>query len=117
MQNFRPIVKGRCIRADLVAMLRQRARQQQTTVTGALCAALAIAGRQIANGWRDIPLRFGCPVSTRTMLGADGCGVYFIGAKCTVEPKENAFWEIARLAKRDVQVVKTPESLTALCRV
>jgi Condensation domain len=41
----------------LTSMLQNRAKEEGTTVQGALCAALVLAGRQIDRDWHDKPLR------------------------------------------------------------
>src|ERR1700720_2628615 len=49
----RPQVRGLCLTPSLTASLRDRARQEATTVHGALCAALINAGRRVPLGWQD----------------------------------------------------------------
>jgi len=61
----RPRVRGLCLMPSLTASLRDRARQEGTTVHGALCAALVDAGRRVPLGWQDVPMRILSPVNIR----------------------------------------------------
>src|SRR6202035_820038 len=77
----RPQVRGLCLTPALTASLRDRARQEATTVHGALCAALVNAGRRIPLGWQHVPVRILSPVNIRRVLGVgENCGVFISAA-------------------------------------
>ncbi len=83
--NARPRVKGLRLSAGLTSSVRDRARQEGTTVHGALCAALVLASRDVSAAWREIPLRILSPINARPLLDAgESCGV-FLGANQTSE--------------------------------
>jgi phthiocerol/phthiodiolone dimycocerosyl transferase-like enzyme/condensation domain-containing protein len=100
---------GRRIRAlrltrALTASLQDRAREEATTVHGALCAALVIAGRRdLVPKWRDIPVRIMSPVNARRVLGVgEDCGVFVGAATAVANPDQTDFWDIARKTRADV---------------
>src|SRR5260370_21099623 len=68
--NGRPRVKGLRLSAGLTSSVRDRARQEGTTVHGALCAALVLASRGGSAAWRDNPLLVFSPLSPRPFVGA-----------------------------------------------
>jgi len=115
LDHARPTVKGLRLARALTASLRDRARQEGTTVHGALCAALAIAGRKVSADWREIPLRIASPISTRqTLEVGESCGV-FLGAAIGVFDRQAAgFWEVARDAKTAVAHGQTRDGVAAL---
>ena len=112
--NARPTVKELRLSRGLTSSIRDRARQEGTTVHGALCAALVLASREFA-AWREIPLRIFSPIDARPLLGAgESCGV-FLGATTSVFDREAMdFWDIARDARIGVAANKTSERVAAL---
>jgi NRPS condensation-like uncharacterized protein len=65
----------------LTAALKDRARREGTTVQGALCAALVLAGRKASSAWRKQSVRVMSPVNVRAHLRAgEACGLYLGGA-------------------------------------
>jgi hypothetical protein len=72
--NARPTVKGLRLSPGLTASVRERARQEGTTVHGALCAALVLASREVFAAWRDIPLRILSPINVGEAGGGGGVG-------------------------------------------
>jgi hypothetical protein len=95
----------------LTSMLQSKAKEQGTTVHGALCAALALAGRQIDRGWHDNPLRVRSSVSIRKLQGLEEhCMLAIGGGEVTVDPETTAkFWELARAMKSELSGVQTRE--------
>jgi len=95
----------------LTSMLQSRAREEGTSVHGALCAALVLAGRQIDRGWHDNPLRVRSSVSIRSLLGLEEhCMLAIGGGEVTVDPETTAkFWELARTMKSELSGVQTRE--------
>src|SRR5262245_5908822 len=113
--NARPTVKGLRLSSGLTSSIRDRARQEGTTVHGALCAALVLASREVFAAWREIPLRIFSPIDARPLLDAgESCGV-FLGATTSVFDRQAMdFWDIARDARIDVAANKTSERVAAM---
>ena len=104
----RPQVRSLRLTPALTARLRDRARQEATTVHGALCAALAYAGRRSLAGWKDVPLRILSPIDIRRVLGVgEDCGVFVSVASSVCERGVGDFWELARRSKADIRAGQT----------
>jgi hypothetical protein len=112
--NARPTVKGLRLSPGLTSSVRDRARQEGTTVHGALCAALVLAFREVFAAWREIPLRILSPINARPLLDAgESCGV-FLGATTSVFDRHAMdFWDIARDARISVAANQTSENIAA----
>ena len=112
--NARPTVKGLRLSPGLTSSIRDRARQEGTTVHGALCAALVLASREVSATWREIPLRILSPINARPLLDAgESCGV-FLGATTSVFDRQATdFWDIARDARNGVAANQTSENIAA----
>ncbi len=107
-----PRVQGLQLSQALTARIRERARQEATTVHGALVAAFALAGRIASEDWRDIPVRIVSPISIRQSLGiGENCGVYLTAAPSVFEPVIGDFWDLARHARRSVENGRPPEAI------
>src|SRR5580704_4136651 len=63
-----PRATARKLDEHLTAALKDRARREGTTVQGALCAALALAGRKTSSAWRKQSVRVMSPVNVRAHL-------------------------------------------------
>jgi hypothetical protein len=113
--NSRPRIRGLCLTPALTARLRDRSRQERTTVHGALCAALVLAGRKVPIGWQDVPVQILSPVNNRRVLGiGENCGVFISAALSDFDLGVNDFWELARQAKADVASGQIRASAEAL---
>src|SRR5216683_4451046 len=112
--NARPTVKGLRLSPGLTSSVRDRARQEGTTVHGALCAALVLASREVFAAWREIPLRILSPINARPLLDAgESCGD-FLGATTSVFDRHAMdFWDIARDARIGVAANQTSENIAA----
>jgi hypothetical protein len=112
--NARPTAKGLRLSPGLTSSVRYRARQEGTTVHGALCAALVLASREVFAAWREIPLRIWSPINARPLLDAgESCGL-FLGATTGVfDARAMDFWDIARDARMAVATNRTIESIAA----
>jgi len=112
--NARPTVKGLRLSPGLTSSVRDRARQEGTTVHGALCAALVLASREVFAAWREIPLRILSPINARPLLDAgESCG-FFLGATTSVFDRQAMdFWDIARDARIGVAANQTSENIAA----
>jgi hypothetical protein len=104
----RPTVKGLRLSPGLTSSVRDRARQEGTTVHGALCAALVFASREGFAAWRDIPLRILSPINARPLLDAgESCGVFLGAATSVFDRQATDFWDIARDARVGVAANQT----------
>jgi hypothetical protein len=111
--NARPTVKAARLSPALTASIRERARQEGTTVHGALCAALVLASRDALDVPREIPLRIFSPLNARAPEAGESCGL-FLGAAASVFDRQTAgFWDIAREAKAGIAANSTPEHMAA----
>jgi NRPS condensation-like uncharacterized protein len=109
-----PRVAARKLDENLTAALKERARSEGTTVQGALCAALVLAGRKTSSTWRNQSVRAMSPINVRAPLGAgEACGLYLVGGMVPFQPGDSrAFWELARFAKKELSPFQTVQSLS-----
>ena len=113
--HARPVVKGLRLTPALTTSLRDRARQEGTTVHGALCAALAIAGRQASSEWCDGALRILSPINIRSLVDAgESCGLFMSGAIGTLDGETGDFWDVARKAKAAVAAAQCRNAVRTL---
>lgn len=105
LDDARPVVKGLRLAPALTASLRNCARQEGTTVQGALCAAFMIAGRQVSADWRDSAMRILSPINNRPLLDVgESCGVFVSATTGAFEGQATGFWELARNAKAAIAI-------------
>ena len=72
-----PTVEAVRLTPELTHMLVERARKEGTTVHGALCAAIVLAGREASRDWNNNPVRVLSPFSLRKQLGiGEDCGAF-----------------------------------------
>jgi NRPS condensation-like uncharacterized protein len=110
-----PRATARKLDENLTAAVRERARREGTTVQGALCAALVLAGRKTSSTWRKQSVRVMSPVNARAHLGAgEACGLYLgAGAMIRFQPGASGdFWELARFSKQKISPSQTFQSLS-----
>src|SRR5215470_4686976 len=112
--NARPTVQGLRLSSGLSSSVRARARQEGTTVHGALCAALVLASREVFAAWREIPIRILSPINARPLLHAgESCGVFLGAATSVFDRGAMDFWDIARDARAGIAVNQTRENIAA----
>ena len=89
----------------------ERARLEQTTVHGAICAAVVIAGRKLRKEWDDKKIELISPICTRKALQLDdNCGLNITTHPVYFEIEEKlSFWDIARFAKSGLNGTETKE--------
>ena len=99
---------------DLTGCLVMLSRKEGTTVHGALCAALALAGREFSSDWRNAPVRILSPFNLRKQIGiSEDCGLFVWAGVITVEPLTLVgFWDIARLSKSSLTSQQSLENVT-----
>src|SRR5262249_11580452 len=96
-----PNIEAMCLTPELTQMLVERAREEGTTVHGALCAALVLAGREASRDWDSNEVRILSPFSLSKQVAiAEDCGV-FVRASGVAMPLTPfaELWEMARFAK------------------
>jgi hypothetical protein len=90
-----------------VAAITQRARQEQTTVHGALTAAILLTGRAKSPRWAETAIRCASPIDNREILGVgDNLGLLLTLAYTELESAELPnFWHLARQVRSDVSAL------------
>jgi Condensation domain len=115
LDDARPWVKGLRLAPALTTSLTDRARQEGTTVHGALCAALTIAGQLVSADWRDSPLRIMSPINLRPLLDVgESCGLFISATTGAFDGRATGFWELARNAKAATAIGQRRDSVAAL---
>jgi NRPS condensation-like uncharacterized protein len=113
-----PKVTTRKLNEFLTGILKERARSEETTVQGALCAALVLAGRKNSSIWREETVRVMSPINVRSPLRAgEACGLYLVGGIVPFQPHDSkSFWDLARFAKKELSPSQTFQSLSTSLR-
>lgn len=108
-------VKSRVLSQHLTGQLQERARQEGATVHGIICA-VAVAGREIDQQWREDPLRILSPIDIRGLIGIeDQCMDAFSAAVSAIETNYPAsLWDLARHVRSTVLPFKTVEGTGSL---
>ncbi|CAG9221691.1 Malonyl CoA-acyl carrier protein transacylase [Paraburkholderia tropica] len=117
---FRPVgatslqVGASALDPALTQAVVERARIEQTTVHGALAAAVHEAGRRVSDAWRARPLRTVTPIDVRALANGAGTanGVY-ITQTITVDdhPVGADFWAAARAMKAQLAPAQKRENV------
>jgi hypothetical protein len=92
----------------------ERSRQENTTVHGALCAAVLLASRKMRPEWNDASMELVSPICTRAALKLDDSfGLNITTQSVFFEQQENmSFWALARLAKAGLDGTNSAEYVT-----
>ncbi|HVJ51751.1 MAG TPA: wax ester/triacylglycerol synthase domain-containing protein [Aliidongia sp.] len=108
-----PSVAARTIDPGHVAALRERARQERTTVHGALCAAAARAFARTKPAHPVNPPRVLSPVDARRRLldAAENLAFYVNGITVDLPKFDENFWEDARRYSAKVDLFNDPHVL------
>jgi hypothetical protein len=109
-----PTVKRLRVSTELTEKIQKRAREEGTTVHGALYAALIHAGMQISMKWKEQPVRILTSASSRAFLNAGESSSLFINSRMISfdAEKELSFWDLARFAKNSLNGIVSTESIT-----
>ncbi len=93
-------VKGLRLSAELTSELLGRSRQEKTTLHGAICAALVLAGRQLFSAWNN-PVRIHSAIDARRLLhlGDHYMQLAFGGIVAVNPDAMSGFWDLARFMK------------------
>ena len=109
-----PSVQSLRLSAEISGELRNRARQERTTVHGALVASVSLAGRQISSEWMEEPVRVISPVDNRKLLGLnDECLLSIVFPITEHGPRDAQFWDVARGVTRDLAPARTKNGVAA----
>jgi len=113
--DTRPRVKTLGLTTHLTSRLRERARQEGTTVHGALSSAFAVACWEIFDELNGSPIRVMSPIDTRKLLGlSEECAMRVGSGTVPIEPCEaTTFWDIARSATTGLTKAQTLEAIRA----
>ncbi|MCF2517587.1 phthiocerol/phthiodiolone dimycocerosyl transferase family protein [Dyadobacter sp. CY351] len=106
-----PLVSSIRISEKLTRNLLEKARQENTTVHGAICAAVLLASRQMRKEWDDARMELVSPVCTRGPLNLDdnfGLNITTQSVFFEKQP-ELTFWDLARLAKAGLDGTNSTE--------
>jgi hypothetical protein len=114
-EDSRPRIKSLYLTPELTGKLRERARQEGTTVHGALSSALALTYWQTGHELREEPIRVLSPIDTRSLLGlGEDCALLVDAGVVAIEPHTStAFWDIARHAMAGLAGARTLEGIVA----
>lgn len=112
-ESKRVQVEGIALSSALTLQLIARSHKEQTTVHGAVCAAVHEAGRRLSPEWCRRPVRTITPIDVRHCsddIGTDA-GVY-ITQTVTVDDHQRGtpFWDMARTMKRNVASAQTRDA-------
>ncbi|MBE9056063.1 condensation domain-containing protein [Sphaerospermopsis sp. LEGE 08334] len=92
---------------DMTKMLITKCKQEETTVHGAICAAMLFAFRKLLNAKEHINLSYGLPVNLRKSCQPEintqnlGCFISVLGFNQLVG-KNTSFWDLARECKSKI---------------
>jgi Condensation domain len=109
-----PIIARRTLSPSLTGTLRQRCRDEKTTVHGALVTATVAAARQVSAKLKQAPIEVISPSDMRSLLGAEeDVAPLAGGASMTMaaSTEHEGFWETARLVRRNLVPPRTPDEL------
>jgi len=110
-KTFEPKISTIRFPEELTQKIISRARYEETTVHGALCAAVLIASRAMRDEWADRKIEMITPICSRKALNLDDN----FGLNITTHPvyfeaeQHLPFWELARLAKEGLAGTDTAE--------
>jgi len=113
-----PKVRSLTLSTELTGKILKRAREEGTTVHGALSAALALAYWKINDQFSNKPVRVLSPIDLRKMLGLDDdCALLISAGLVAIEPDPAAtFWRVASDSIAQLSLARTPEAVTAAKR-
>lgn len=101
IDDLLPNIEALRLSPEMTWTLIERARKERTTVHGALCSALVLAGRESSADWNHSPVRVLSPFNLRKELGiGEDFGVFAWAGSVPMSPGRLAdFWDMARFSK------------------
>jgi len=121
-ERLRPRIKSVHLTSALTRKLRERARQEGTTVHGALSAAVALAAWFEKTDFTDAPIRICSPIDTRKLLGlGEDCAALIDAGIVNIRPRTPVdFWDVARESMVSLSRARTLQGVVdsrgVLCR-
>ena len=121
-EDLRPRIKSLRMTPVLTRKLRERARQEGTTVHGALSAAVALAAWLEGPNFKHAPFRICSPIDTRKLLGlGENCAALMDAVTVDIRPRMPVdFWDLARESMVGLSRAQTlkavVESRSSLCQ-
>ncbi|MFB9110208.1 phthiocerol/phthiodiolone dimycocerosyl transferase family protein [Flavobacterium gyeonganense] len=96
-----PKVESLRFSGETTSQIVEKSRIEQTTVHGAICAAVVIASRKLRKEWDVTKIELISPICTRKVLQLDdNCGLNITTHPVYFENEQNlSFWDLARMAK------------------
>jgi len=110
-----PRVRSLTLGKELTGKIRKRAREEGTTVHGALSAAFALAYWKIYDPIGKNPVRILSPIDLRKMLSlGDHCALLITAGLVAIESDpRTTFWRIASDSIARLSEARAPEAVTA----
>ncbi|MCF0064431.1 condensation domain-containing protein [Dyadobacter chenwenxiniae] len=110
----KPLVSSHRFSEDITRNILERARQENTTVHGAICAAVLVASRKMRPEWDEAKMELVSPICTRAALNLDdNFGLNITTQSVFFEKKAYlTFWDLARLAKAGLEGTNSVEYVT-----
>lgn len=108
-----PKVESIRFSTESTSRILEKSRLEQTTVHGAICAAVVIASRELRKEWTNKKIELISPICTRRALQLDdNFGLNITTHPVYFEQEENlSFWDIARFAKEGLKGTETVEHI------
>jgi Condensation domain len=102
----------------LTARLAERAREEGTTVHGAICSVVLEAGRKSSRTWNEKPVRVFSDINTRKACDVgNSSAMYFLGHTSPIEPSlQISFWDLARRFTTELTGPRSREGVTIGCQ-
>ncbi|MCE7069089.1 condensation domain-containing protein [Dyadobacter sp. CY327] len=109
-----PLVSSHRFSENLTQNILERARQENTTVHGAICAAVLMASRKLRPEWDETRMELVSPICTRGALELDdNFGLNITTQSVFFEHQRHlSFWNLARMAKAGLDGTNSPEYVT-----
>ncbi|MCE7065110.1 condensation domain-containing protein [Dyadobacter sp. CY326] len=109
----KPLVSSIRFSENLTQHMLEKARQENTTVHGAICAAVLLASRKLRAEWNETRMELVSPICTRTALDLDdNFGLNITTQSVFFEQQHLSFWDLARVAKAGLDGTNSPEYVT-----
>lgn len=114
-KQTRPWIRTLSLTTDMTSRLRERAREEGTTVHGALSSAFALACWEVVEELRDSPIRMLSPIDARKSSGlGEDCALLIGPGMVSIGLGEaTTFWEIARAATTPLRSAQTLAAIRA----
>jgi NRPS condensation-like uncharacterized protein len=111
-----PRVEALRLSRETTQALRERARLEQSTVNGALSAAVTAAASTLVPGWSDLALRVVCPIDVRKRMlnGSEHIGFCLTAVVVDAEGSTRDFWSTARSFSDRLEPAKSVEGISAM---